>query len=223
MIWNVEINLHLLWYNLMVRHAQVRDFTSVHSLIWGDIYWCINLRSATSVASAVSYDWAPHGVGAVPISGIMKRSVLHLLTTFWSRRWVAISRLLVFPIWLRIHVFVDGYGQNAIAEFDIKIQLLDFMGHLRSDVDVVGLWLVRLHLQADRIQTFIFSQEFTLRREPEILFGNIHLAVGSHSYISGSLRSFSKRGPLLPDRAPYSINGLRFAALFSDLILGTAH
>lgn len=223
MIWNVEINLHLLWYNLMVRHAQVRDFTSVHSLIWGDIYWCINLRSATSVASAVSYDWAPHGVGAVPISGIMKRSVLHLLTTFRSRRWVAISRLLVFPIWLRIHVFVDGYGQNAIAEFDIKIQLLDFMGHLRSDVDVVGLWLVGLHLQADRIQTFIFSQEFTLRREPEILFGNIHLAVGSHSYISGSLRSFSEGGPLLPDRAPYSINGLRFAALFSDLILGTAH
>ena len=203
----------------MVRQAQIWDFTSVHSLIRGDIYRCFNLWSTTLGSSAVSYDWAPHSFGPVPISSIVKWSILQ----FRSHWWVAISRLLVFPIWLGIHIFVDGHSQNAIAEFNIKIQLLDFMSHRRSDIDFVARWLVSLHLQADRIQSFIFSQEFTLRRELEILFGDIYMAIGGHSYISGSLIPVS-RGPLLLNRAPCcSINIIRLAALFGNLILGTAH
>lgn len=177
------------------------------------------------MSSTASHNRASHSLGAVPISRVVRWSVYisDLLTTFRSLGWVTISRLLVFPVWLRIHGFVDGNGQNAIAEFDIKIQLLDFVCHLRGNVDIVALRLVCLHLQADRIQLFIFSQEFTLRRELEVLFGNIDMAICCHSYISWSLIPVSKGGSLLLNRAPLSINIFRFSTLFSDLILRTAH
>lgn len=154
---------------------------------------------------------------------------MQLLTKFRSCRRAflktTIFRLPVFPKWLRIVGFVDGYGQNAIAEFNIKIQLLDSMCHLWSNIRTFSHRLVMLHLQANRIQTFIFSQEFTLRRKPHILFNNIYLAIGSHSYIMRCLISFSKRGSLLLNRTPdlTFIDIFRFSALFSDLILGTAH
>ena len=72
-------------------------------------------------------------------------------------------------------MFFDGYGQNAITEFDIKIQLLDFMSHLRIDVFyVVSIDKLAFISKWIAFKPLSFCQELTLRKEPHISFIRKH-------------------------------------------------